>query len=77
MYIFGFGIPPEETNPDQKAIVLYTKAADQGHADAQYELGFLYITGKGVEPDQQKGMEWIRKAAEQGHAKAKDFIGEY
>jgi TPR repeat protein len=50
------------------------KAADQGHAGAQYELGLdkfdRWETGVGDENDLQKSHEWLRAAAEQGHAEA-------
>jgi len=46
------------------------KAAEQGNADAQYELGLLYLFGKGVPKDREKTAECFRKAAAQGHAEA-------
>ncbi len=45
-------------------------AAEQGEAQAQYELGLMYYNGDGVQADLVKGFEWMRKAAEQGHAVA-------
>jgi TPR repeat protein len=44
-----------------------TEAAEQGDADAQYNLGNCYILGMGVAQDKAKAAEWYRKAAEQGH----------
>jgi Fe2+ transport system protein B len=52
----------------------WQKSAEQGDANAQYELGLLYIDGEGVSQDHAKASEWIRKAAEQGHMAAKDFV---
>ena len=46
------------------------KAAEQGHAEAQYNLGICYENGKGVEQDYEKAEEWYREAAAQGHEKA-------
>ena len=46
------------------------KEAEQGHAEAQYNLGFMYHTGKGVPEDDQEAAKWFRKAAEQGDARA-------
>ena len=51
----------------QKAKNWYLKAAEQGDASAQYNLGLMYDTGKGVAQDCQR-REWYLKAAEQGHA---------
>ena len=48
----------------------YTKAAEQGHASAQYNLGVMYDTGKGALQDYKEAVKWYTKAAEQGHANA-------
>ena len=53
----------------------YRKAAEQGHASAQSNLGFMYDTGKGVPQDYGAAMKWYRKAAEQGHAFAQYNLG--
>ena len=55
----------------KKAVELFRKAADQGHAMAQYNLGHCYRTGEGVEKDIKKAAEWYRKAADQGYEPAK------
>jgi uncharacterized protein len=41
-----------------------------GHADAQFELGFLYMTGRGVIKDQAMAAKWWLLSAEQGHLPA-------
>ena len=46
------------------------KAAEQGDAKAQFNLGFIYSNGKGVPKDYAEAVKWTRKAAEQGHAEA-------
>ncbi len=53
-----------------KAVKLYRKAAEQGHANAQFCLGCCYFEGKGVEEDKTEAVKWYRKAAEQGYARA-------
>jgi tetratricopeptide (TPR) repeat protein len=45
--------------------------AEQGDANAQYELGRLYFSGKGVSQDNDKAIEWFEKAVAQGHVEAK------
>jgi uncharacterized protein len=45
-------------------------AAEQGIAEAQYDLGGLYQTGVGVPPDALQASHWLRKAAEQGMPEA-------
>ena len=50
-------------------------AAERGYANAQYHLGLLYYTGKGVKQSHAKAAEWWRKAAEQGNADAQNHLG--
>jgi TPR repeat protein len=52
------------------------RSAEQGDADAQFELGNMYYRfGVNVEKDDKKSLEWIQKAAEQGHVKAQSVLG--
>ena len=47
------------------------QAAEQGNAEAQYQIGESYYFGKnGVTEDHAKAVEWFRKAANNGHPKA-------
>ena len=54
---------------DKKAVYWYRKAAEQGDADAQSNLGWMYDNGEGVEEDDEKAVYWFRKA-ERGHPEA-------
>ncbi len=49
--------------------------AESGDAEAQFQLGLRYYTGKGIKQDAQTGMAWLSKAAAQGHGKAMLVIG--
>ena len=53
-----------------KAFELYQKAAEQGHPEAQYSLGYMYAYGECTAKDEEKALFWYRKAAAQGHEKA-------
>jgi len=53
----------------------YRKAAEQGHADAQFYLGGCYLSGTGVAKDEAEAVDWFRKAAEQGNAYAQYDLG--
>ena len=53
----------------------YRLAAEQGHASAQFNLGFMYATGEGVPEDDTEAVRWYRLAAEQGHASAQTILG--
>ena len=46
------------------------KAADQGQAEAQHNLGRMYYNGEGVDQSDAMAVEWWRKAADQGLARA-------
>ena len=54
---------------------LCKKAAEQGLARAQYNLGVCYQNGEGVENDSAKAVEWYRKAAKQGDKEAQNNLG--
>jgi TPR repeat protein len=45
-------------------------AAEAGVAAAQYDLGTLYATGTGVDPNAFEAAKWIGKAAAAGHTEA-------
>lgn len=57
-----------------EAVKWYLKAAEQGHADAQFYLGVAYDNGWGVRQDYSEAVKWYRKAAEQGLAQAQDVL---
>lgn len=45
-------------------------AAEQGHAEAQWDLGLKHRNGFRVQKDLVEAIRLFRRAAEQGHAKA-------
>ena len=49
--------------------------ADQGDADAQYNLGLMYGNGRGVLKDDKQAVKWYLKAADQGFAEAQYSLG--
>jgi outer membrane biosynthesis protein TonB len=46
----------------------YKKAADQGDAEAEYRIGFMYNTNTGIQGDKAQAFSWYRRAADQGNA---------
>ena len=50
------------------AAVLLRAAAEQGNAEAQYNLGLMYLEGQGVKQDNVEAYAWIRTAAAQGRS---------
>jgi len=53
----------------------FTLAAEQGHVDAQYNLGQIHRLGKGVPKNDKTAVKWFTLAAEQGDAKAQFNLG--
>ena len=49
--------------------------ADQGDADAQAQLGFMYEQGRGVVKSYDLAVHWYVCAAEQGHTAAQYLLG--
>lgn len=66
-----FGVP---SNPAE-ALKWYRKAAENGHAQAQYLMGKSCHSGKGVPEDHAQAAMWWRKAAEQGHPASQFNLG--
>ena len=53
----------------------YTKAAKQGDVDGVFNLGAVYLNGKGVPKNEKEAFKWITKAAEQGDSEAQNVLG--
>ena len=70
LYVDGLGLRP---SPALGASWL-RRAADQGHVEAQYQLGRLYLDGQGVPLDHREAGAWLTKAADAGHAGAKRLL---
>ena len=51
------------------------QSARQGNAAAQFNLGLMYDSGRGVRQDYTKAVQWYRKAAEQGNVEAQHNLG--
>ena len=62
--------------PDmEKAVACFRRAAEHGHAKAQFNLGVCYDKGQGVPQDYAEAARWYRMSAEQGDAKAQFNLG--
>jgi hypothetical protein len=67
----GQGVPQDH----KEAAKWFRKAAEQGNARAQQNLGLMYYSGQGVPQDYKEAAKWFRKAAEQGNARAQYSLG--
>jgi len=54
----------------ENAFQYFQNAAEQGHAEAQYELAKMYQEGIGISESKKHAAKWYTMAAEQGHEKA-------
>lgn len=71
-YSRGEGVLQDE----EKAVAWWRKAAEQGLASAQNELGVALTDGRGVdEPDLVQAVAWYRRAAAQGLVVAQANLG--
>jgi TPR repeat protein len=50
------------------------KAAEQGYPIAQYNLGWAYAQGDGLERNDAEALRWMLRAAESGYARAKPIL---
>ena len=55
----------------------YLRQAENGDANAQYEIGICYQCAEGVQRDSEKAVMWITRSAEQGNVKALTKLAEY
>ena len=65
----------EASGQEVAAFQEYLKVAEQGSADAQNQLGNMYLNGTGVEKNTSEANRWYRSAAEQGDAVAQFNLG--
>ena len=70
MYAKGEGVLKD----DAEAVRWYRLAAEQGYANAQFNLGVKYNFGEGVPKDDAEAVKWYRLAAGQGHAEAQGVL---
>ena len=67
MYSNGDGVPEN----DAEAVKWCRQSADQGDADAQFNLGVMYFSGEGVPENFVHAYVWWSMAKTQGHENAK------
>ncbi|HEY5139660.1 MAG TPA: tetratricopeptide repeat protein [Methylococcales bacterium] len=54
----------------EESVGWYLMAATQGSAEGQANLGRMYMTGNGIEKDDNKALYWVRRAAAQDYLPA-------
>ena len=73
MMVNGRGGPRDH----DAALVLFEKAAEEGHVGAMFALGALHGGGHDVRMDRPAAQRWFRAAAERGHGQAQMMLGRY
>jgi GAF domain-containing protein len=63
--------------PRPKSLAELRKLADQGDAEAQWQMGVRFHNAEGVPHDDAQAMQWFQRAAEQGHVTAQSALGAY
>jgi TPR repeat protein len=63
------------SNDRHKALNWYTHAAQNGHSDAQHNLGLAYARGQGIKGDIKLALKWWHAAAEQGNSDSQYNLG--
>jgi uncharacterized protein len=66
MFLIGKGVVQDE----DEAFNWYKRAAEQGHVEAQYNIGEMYSLGRIVTADLEQAKFWLRLAAACGHLDA-------
>ena len=70
-----FGIFNGTSKNEVEAVKWYRKAAEQGHAGAQCNLGTMLVRGLSTAKNEAEAVKWLQKAAEQGHERAQFNLG--
>jgi len=68
-------LPLMAVDKDKEEFEKTKSKAEKGDRVAQYNLGWFYYKGEGVERDFKEAMKWYRKAAEQGDTKTQFNLG--
>jgi TPR repeat protein len=72
---FAAGIVAYQANNLPLAYKDFLAAAQEGHADSQYNVALMYETGLGVDKDAAQAVVWYEKSALQGKAAAQFNLG--
>ena len=71
----GNSVSNNKTKFDDASVSSLKKSAEQGDAEAQFELGEMYYNGYDVAQDYKQAFSWYKKSAEQGYAYAQLQLG--
>ena len=69
------GIEAWQRGDHAAAVAIWRPLANQGNADAAFNLGQAYRLGRGVEIDLGQAQRWLERAARNGHVDAQVTLG--
>ena len=69
------GLDAANNGDFETALREWTPLAEQGDAEAQFNVGLMYESGQGVLKDYKTAVKWYTLAAEQGNAKSQYYLG--
>lgn len=72
---FNKGLTAYKVGNYAAALEVWKPLAEMGNGSAQYRLGFMYKTGRGVALDYTEAVKWYHLAAIQGNASAQSNLG--
>jgi hypothetical protein len=62
--------------PLQEAVMWYRECAEKGDAEAQLNLGRMYLQGRGVPQSNSEALMWLSKASDQNNVEAAALIAD-
>ena len=74
---FEAGVAAARAGDYATALREWRPLAEQGHRDAQFNVGLLHENGLGVARDDAEALAWYRRAAERGDAGAQYNVGQF
>ncbi|KAG0223873.1 hypothetical protein BGW42_005497 [Actinomortierella wolfii] len=63
-----------QVQDDFKAFAYFFRAAEKGHAVAQFRIGQMYQSGRSISKDIDRAKHWFEKAMEHGYVQAKESL---
>ena len=73
--LWNEGVQYYQNNRFDKALEIFTKAAELGSDKAQYQTGYMHMNGKGTAQNYSKAVYWLEKSAAQNFVSAFNTLG--
>ena len=72
---YSLGVEAYTEGDFRRAFNAWSLGAYEGNTEAQYNLGVLYLEGRGIERNLEQARNWFLKAAEKNHVEAQYNLG--